>query len=335
MRFILMVLVAWLAPLAAQAAGPRDVVIDGFLKQVASDSALNDATKQKVAAAVEKYRNDPQTGGAAIMAGLRELSPEFAAATQALAESHWDEGLKGLAQLEASSNPFLKAEAQFIAGRTLAQCERFEEALTRLTAASNEQSHSLRTSEAAFLKAKCLQGLLQYKEAADAYQQFLNQFPDAARRQRKEAEAALIDLEDIDADLLPQIHAKMDFSRRKLSLEDSGAKTQEVQEEVVALLTEMIEELEKKCSSCKGCKCSGGKKPGSGGGGGGPGQSNVTPGAPQITERDGTKAAWFDLKQRADDPTAFNAAKKKLPAQYKDLIDQYYRSFQNEKSQAK
>ncbi len=335
MRIMILLLAVWLAPLMAFGAAPRDVVIDGFLRHVAADNSLNAATKEKVVAAVERYRNDPQAGGAAIMAGLRELSPEFAAATQALADSNWDDGLKGLAQLEAPSNPFLKAESQFLAGRTLAQRERFEDAIALLASVSNEQAHSLRASEAAFLKAKCLQGMLQYKAAISAYQQFLAEFPEAARRQRKEAEAAIIDLEDIDADLLPQIHSKMNFSRRRLSLEDSGEKTQEVQEEVVALLTEMIEELEKKCSSCKGCKCSGGKKPGSGGGGASPGQSNVTPGAPQISERDGTKAAWVDLKQRADDPTAFNAAKKKLPAQYKDLIDQYYRSFQNEKSQPK
>lgn len=331
---LLIVLFALLTPLSALAVEPRDAVIDAFLKQVASDSSLNAVVKDKVVAAVVKYRHDSLTGGAAIMAGLREVSPEFAAATQALADSQWDEGLTMLVALEASANPFLKAEAQFLAGRTLAQRERYEEAVARLDAVSNEHAHSLRAAEAALLKAKCLQGLLRYQQATAAYRQFLADFPDTAKRQRNEAQAALIDLEDIEADLLPQIHSKMNFSRRRLGLEDSGEKTQVVQEEVVALLTEMIEELEKKCGSCKGCKCAGGKKPGSGGGGGGPGQSNVTPGAPQITQRDSTKAAWVDLKQRADDPTAFNAAKKKLPARYKDLVDQYYRSFQNEKTPA-
>lgn len=329
---ILIVLFALLAPQKAFAVEPRDVVIEAFLKQVANDPSVSTVAKDKVAATVAKYRHDPLTGGAAIMAGLREISPEFAAATQALADSQWDEGLQALAQLEGAVNPYLKAEAQFLAGRTLAQRERYEEAIARLAAVSNEPTHSLRAADAVLLQAKCLQGMLRYEQATAAYQRFLAEFPEAAKRQRNEAQAALIDLEDIEADLLPQIHSKMNFSRRRLGLEDSGEKTQAVQDEVVSLLTEMIEELEKKCGSCKGCKCAGGQKPGSGGGSGGPGQSAVTPGAPQITQRDGTKAAWGDLKQRADDPTAFNAAKKKLPAQYKDLIEQYYRSFQNEKT---
>lgn len=329
MRTAFIALGTLLVPLLTFAAGPQDPVIDAFLKHVEANSSLTPDVRTKVTAAVEKYRHDPQTGSAAIMAGLREASPDFANATQALANSQWEEGLKTLAALEASTDPFLKAEAQFMAGRTLAQRERFEEAASRLRLIETQQAHSLRLAEAALLSAKCLQGQLKYREAAAAYQQFLAEHPEANKRLRKEAEAALIDLEDIESDLLPQIHSKMNFSRRRLGLEDSGKHTQEVQEEVVALLTEMIEELEKKSGSCKGCKCSGGKKPGSGGSGASPGQSNVSAGAPQITERDGTKAAWVDLKQRAEDPTAFNAAKKKLPAQYKDLIDQYYRSFQN------
>ncbi len=327
MRIAYIVLCTLLLTSVASAVEPPATIIDAFLKHIGNDSKLTPEVRTKVTSAVEKHRHDPQTGSAAVMAGLREASPEFAEATQLLANSQWDEGLKALAAFESSADPFLKAEAQFLAGRTLVQRERYEEATRHFLRLETQQDHSLRLAEAAFLNAKSLQGQLKFREAATAYQQFLANYPEANKRLRKEAEAALIDLEDIDSDLLPQIHSKMNFSRRRLGLEDSGQQTQEVQEEVVALLTEMIDELEKKSGKCKGCKCSGNQKPGNPGSK--PGQSNVTAGAPQITERDGTKAAWVDAKQRADDPSAFNAAKKKLPAQYKDLIDQYYRSFQN------
>jgi hypothetical protein len=49
----------------------------------------------------------------------------------------------------------------------------------------------------------------------------------------------------------------------------------------------------------------------------------------RITERDGPRTPWVDLSQRHEDPTAFNAAKSRFPLQYKDLVEQYYRSFQD------
>ena len=333
MRLLICVLCLVLPLLSASAADPQNkVVIDRFLARCRDNQTLTSEVRQQIVEAVERHRQDSALAGDAISAGLKLSSPDFAAALQSLADENSAQAIDQLRVLSKSPDTFQAAEASYLLARTLMAQDRFEEALPSLRSLDDQQSaQSVRLSEALFLRGKAEAGTLKNDAAKSAFERFLSDSPDAPRRMRKEAEAALIDLAEAESDLLTGIHSKMGYSRRRLSLDDSGKKTQEVQEDVVALLTEMIEDLEKKCGSCKGCKCSGGSKPGSGGGGGGsPGQSNVAAQPPQITERDGTRTPWVDLQKRHDDPTAFNGAKKRLPPQYKDLIEQYYKSF-NEK----
>lgn len=334
MRLLISVLCLVLPLLSASAADPQNkIVIDRFLARCRDNQNLTSELRQQIVETVERHRQDPLLAGDAISAGLKLGSPDFATALQSLADENSTQAIDQLRALTKSPDAFQAAEATYLLARALMAQDRFEDALPSLRSLDEQQSaSSVRLSEALFLRGKAEAGTLKNDAAKSSFERFLSDSPDAPRRLRKEAEAALIDLDEAESNLLTGIHSKMGYSRRRLSLEDSGKKTQEVQEDVVALLTEMIDELEKKCGSCKGCKCSGGSKPGSGGGGGGssPGQSNVAAQPPQITERDGTRTPWVDLQKRHDDPTAFNGAKKRLPPQYKDLIEQYYKSF-NEK----
>jgi tetratricopeptide (TPR) repeat protein len=312
------------------AAADRSDVIDRFLARCRENPQLNDAVREQVAQTVEKMRRDPSTAGEAITAGLKLISTEFAAGLQSLGDEQAAQAIERLTPLATSNDPFLAAESAVFIAHALIQQEQHEAALPRLAdVIQNRANDTVRTGEAWFLRAKCRAATLDRNAAVADFLRFLNEFPDAAPRMRREAQASLIDIEEANFSLLNDIHDKMDFSRRRLGLEDSGDRTQEVQEEVVALLTEMIEELEKKCGSCKGCKCSGSKPGGGGMGGASPGMSSGTSQEARITERDGPRTPWVDLSQRHEDPTAFNAAKSRFPLQYKDLVEQYYRSFQD------
>ena len=48
----------------------------------------------------------------------------------------------------------------------------------------------------------------------------------------------------------------------------------------------------------------------------------------RITNRGGAREEWVDLRKRYDDPKAFNAVKTRFPLRYRQLVEQYYRSFQ-------
>lgn len=317
-------------------AADKNETIDRFLAQCRANPQLNDQMQEEIAQAVEKLRRDPATEDEAITAGLRIASPEFAAALQALGAQQADQAVAQLTPLSTSPDAFLSTEARLFLARALILQEKHEDALPLLTSITDEHAaDTIRTGEARFLKAQAEVATLDTEAARDDFLRFLNENPNAPRRSRREAQAALIDIEEADTSMLPDIHTKMDFSRRRLKLEDTGEKTQEVQNEVVDLLTQMIEELEKKCGNCKGCKsCCGGSKPGGGGmGGATPGMSSGTSQEPRLTERDGPRTPWVDLSQRQEDPTAFNAAKTRYPLQYKELVEQYYRSFQEQQDQ--
>ena len=112
------------------------------------------------------------------------------------------------------------------------------------------------------------------------------------------------------------------------------ARTQEVQDHVVAMLTAMIDEMEKCGGKCPGCGCQGGScKSGGGGGGQGgdtPGLSSGTSTAARRTLQAGPRAAWTDLRNKAREAQTLTAMKSRFPARYRELVEQYYQSLQEE-----
>jgi len=327
MRTVCLMIAFTFAGASYTLAAESQSAVERFLDRCRQDSSLDDATRQRVVESVEAQRGDPASADEAITAGLKQMSPEFAQGVQALVNEQSPEAIRLLSPLAESSDPFLAAEARLFLARAMIQQERVEEALPLLTDLTEKSTaDTARAAEAWFLRGKSEAATLNRDAAAKDLRKLLTDFPDAPARMRREAQATLVDLNEAQANLLVDIEDKMSFSGRRLVLEDSGERTQEVQGEVVDLLTEMIDELEKKCGKCKGCKCSGG---GSGMGGANPGMSSGGSQPSQITERDGPRTPWVDLGQRYDDPSAFNASKTRVPLQYKNLVEQYYRSFQD------
>jgi hypothetical protein len=131
------------------------------------------------------------------------------------------------------------------------------------------------------------------------------------------------------------VHDQMEDSHRRLSLGQSGEKTQEVQDHIVAMLTSLIEEMEKcdgKCPRCgcrrSACKC--GQKSGGGQGGRIPGISSGTSTAARRVVGGGSTTTWADLRNKARESRVFAALKTRFPARYRQLVEQYYQSLQEE-----
>jgi tetratricopeptide (TPR) repeat protein len=317
------------SPALAEDAPPR-AVVERLIQHLRDDADLTDDTRAKAIQKLTAARNDDGQIPTAMAAALALISPEYAAGLQALADEDFPKARVQFQTLLEAANPFLSADARFLAARAEIAEERHEAALGHLVDLLDKHGDdTVRQSEAWFLRGQAAAQVLNRSQARRALKRFLRNYPSAPERDRGRAETLLADLEEAEFDLLTDIHAKMNYSRRQLHLTETGRQTQEVQEEVVALLTELIEELEKKCGNCQGCNsCNGGKPGGSGQGGAAPGNSSGGSQSTRITERTGPRSAWVDLSQRVDDPKAFNAAKETLPLQYRALIEQYYRSFQ-------
>ena len=325
--FVMCLLAAPAAP-AAVAPPEKQLVIEQFLASRNADSAVADDIRDRAIEAVREAARDTATRHEAITTGLKILSPEFDAALKKLAAEEAADARLLLTPLMSSTDRFLAAEARLFAARAMMVEGRFEDALPVLSEMINSYpSDTVRLGEAWFLKGKLEAGTLQREQAITSLKKFLREFPGEPGRMQGEARVTLMDLEEAESDLLTDIHTKMNFSERRLTLADSGRQTQAVQEDVVAMLDEMIEELEKKASSCNGCKGSCSKPGGSGMGGAAPGMSSGNSQPSQITERDAPRTPWVDLTERQNDPSVFNAAKSRVPVQYRGLVEQYYQSF--------
>lgn len=60
------------------------------------------------------------------------------------------------------------------------------------------------------------------------------------------------------------------------------------------------------------------------------GVSSGTSTAARRTYGEGAAASWADLRNKAREDRAFNAMKARFPARYRELVEQYYRSLQEE-----
>lgn len=318
-----------------------DKTIDGFLTACRANKQLTDEQRNMAIELVTKLRQDEEFKDLAITEALRRLYPEFAAALTALGEEEIARASDKLKELSAAKDRFLAAESTFFLARAYLMDERFEEALPLLEKVVSKWSDStLQAGQALFLQGVSQSRMLQRKKAIQSLTEFIKQNPDAPERMRVGAWRHIQLLQLIDDGSLVDVQDRMDFSRRRLSLENSGKKTRDVQDGIIAMLDKLIKQAEKKeksgqCSACqgKGCKqCQGSGKSGgkSGAGGNTAGRGQSTAKADRRTHRGGPRTPWDDLVKKNRNPRTFAALKAKFPARYQQLVEQYYRSFQED-----
>lgn len=136
------------------------------------------------------------------------------------------------------------------------------------------------------------------------------------------------DLKPMKPDSLDEISRLMDDVERRLGLGRAGKRVRQEEDDVVAKLDKMIEDLEKQMQQQQsGGGSSGGSNPSSPmqdsmpGGGSGPGEIEQ--------KRTGAKSGWGNLppKERQE---ALQQISKDLPAHYREVIEEYFRRLAKE-----
>ena len=335
-----------IAPPVIAPAVSADKVLDGFLEVVKANQEFSADQQKKVAELVAALRVDAEGKPVAITESLRELYPDFRDALTALGEDSLQPAVTAFGKLRDSTNPYLAADASYFLARAFLLDERYEDALPLLEDMGGKWSaNSLRGGESLFLRGVAYGQLLRRKDALDALARFLKEFPEAPERMRVGAFRQFEALKAYEEGTLSDAHLRMEFSRRKLALEDTGKTTREEQDKIIKILAKLIKEAEDKECNCKG----GGKgqksgqkqgqgnnqgegqgKPGEGQGGkSGGGSKGVDSDTVKKLHRGGPQSPWSRLRDRERDPV-FNAIKEKYPARYQQLIEQYYKSFNDE-----
>ncbi|MEZ6096231.1 MAG: hypothetical protein R3C03_18730 [Pirellulaceae bacterium] len=265
---------------------------------------------------------------------LLKLYPDFATGIEAADNDEIDAAERILAPLSTSDDPYLAADASFYLARTLMNNERFEQALPYLNRLTSElNNYSAQPGVIQFYLGQAQAGMLDNSAAVESMLNFLNNFPDAPERLRVSAWRQVQDLRQITEGQLQDVHQHMEFSRRRLGIEEPGDSTQTEQKQIVDMLAKLIKEQEKK-------ECSSGKsnnpkpqqqqdqqqqaqnKPNESKSQSG-GQSNNPNGKYVEKSYDtGDASPWSRLRDM--DRNAANAgANDKLPARYREIVERY------------
>ena len=323
-------------------------VIEGFIAAVKENKELSAETVQKAVDAAETLKAEEDARPLAITEGLREIYPDFRAALTALGEENLAGANAALGSLATSADPYLAAEASYFLARVKLLEERYEQALPLLAALETKYAEkTARSGEALFLKGVAQGQTLQRADAAKTLRRFIEEYPHAPERMKIGAWRQIEQLKLIEDGKLSDAQFRMDFSRRRLALEDAGEETQGEQKKIVGILETLIKEAEDREASGKGSgKGKGqGKKQGKAGEGEGQGEGKQGEGkqggntgggskgidsdAVERLHRGGPQSPWSQLRDKDRDPV-FNAIKEKFPGRYQQLIEQYYKSFEED-----
>ena len=222
--------------------------------------------------------------------------------------------------------PLLRNNLRLLYGRWLAQHELYDEALQQLDGL--QPPDVVDPATLLFYQGVCHHRLLQKEPclaALSCLQENKGKIP-----KRFEVLAGLMeaDLKPLKTDSLDEVSRMMDDIERRLGFGRAGKRVRTEEEDVIAKLDKMIEELEKQAQQQQSSSSSQGGKQSTKpmqdsmpGGGSGPGEVDQ--------RRTGVQSGWGNLppKQREE---ALQQISKGLPSHYREVIEEYFRKLARE-----
>ncbi len=221
------------------------------------------------------------------------------------------------------AEPFYQHCVQLYYARWLTQHRLFDEALAILEVLNPD--NSIDPASLFFYRAVCQQRLLQHREALDSLSLLQNSTVGAPDRFRAVAAIMSQEISEQEAAGLPEIARVMSDVQRRLDLGRSGEKVQQQEDQVIALLDKLLEEMEKQKQQ---------QQEGSGGSGGGSPDSQPQQGAADSSikgsagegtanSRELSESGSWGMADKQAEVKAREMIRQKFPANYLDAISQY------------
>lgn len=323
------------SPLLAEDGADSQSIVDSFLKRVSDMDSVDASRRDSVKKVVGELRKESPADS--ITEALMVLYPGYTKAIEASDNDELQPARDALRVFADSEDQFLASDASFYLARTLMNHEEFEAALPLLNNLTGDLAEfTVHSGTAQYYIGVAEAGMLHNQKAIEAFIEFLKSNQTAPERLRVSAWRQVQQLQAIQEGQLDDISQRMDFSRRRLTIKESNDVTQDEQEKIVNMLNKLIKQAEKKeaQSSCKNCKSQSQKqqKQQSQQAKNNPKQSKSNKGGSsanpngKFSEKsfdNGSASPWSQLRDRARDP-ANTAAKEKLPARYRDLVERYF-----------
>lgn len=229
---------------------------------------------------------------------------------------------RGFESLRAEdADPFLAANLRLYYARWLAQHDFYDESLEQI--AGLEVADVIDPSTLLFYQAVGHHRLLAKEACLPAVEKLLEREATIPRRYAKVATLIAADIRPLKVDSLDEIARLMRDIERRLDKGRAGTKVRKQEDDVVAKLDKMIEELEQQqqqqsssSSSQGGIQSSAPAQDSAPLGGRGEGKVDDKP--------IGKDAGWGDLPDK-DRQEILQDIAKDLPAHYRDVIEQYFK----------
>ena len=218
---------------------------------------------------------------------------------------------------DESISPWLRNQLALSVGIWFAQHSLFDEAIESLT--DLECTDSVDPAALLFYRGLSYQQIVNKEAALKDLKRLLEREEELPRRFRDVTTLVVADLAPLEKDSLDEIARLMDDIQRRQELYRSGTKVRKEEDDVIAKLDKLIEELEQQQQQMM--MAAAGAAPAA------PAPDSVLKGgaAPgDVDERaQGSGEDWGDLpaKERA---AAMAELAKDLPTHYRELIEQYY-----------
>ena len=218
---------------------------------------------------------------------------------------------------------FYQANMRLFYGRYLTQRKMYDEALKVL--GDLDPGQVVDPASCLFFRGVCQHQLLMKTEGLETVKQLLKDTEGVPVSYSSVATLMEYDLKALQGRSLDEASRMMKDSGRRLDLGRGGQRVQKVQDEIVAILDEIIEKLEQQAG-------------GGGGGGSGSNPSNIPSGspAPDSVVKGATapgavdrkharnKADWGDLPP-AEEARAKNQLNRNFPAHYRKAVEEYFK----------
>lgn len=238
-------LLAAVAVLLSTGTALADVSLDEFAQAITANDSLSDAQRQQAANTINQLKADDEAPSYIASEVLMQLYPKFEDAMAALGEEEIDAAVTKLTELAKDGDKHLAAEATYYIGRAHMMSEHYELALPVWnTILEDHAEATFRTAEALFFKGMSESQLLKRKEAIASLDKFILDYENAPERMQVAAWHELELLRAIEDGTLIDVQDRMDFSRRRLAIEETDKDTQEEQEKIVAMLEKLIKQAE-------------------------------------------------------------------------------------------
>lgn len=221
--------------------------VSEFVRFVQAQASYPDSAKSFIQQEWQR-RQTAEEQRTFIPEALAVLHPRFKKGLDAYAAKQYQFCAKIMGEVSLSTNPYLASHAALFQSKALVQEIQLEFAAVLLNFYFREDfevgKYCLDVDELKFLQGYCLYHTFQSKQASDALQDFLEEYPDAAPDLRASAKDLLNKLKTPPRMNLPQLAHVMAGAGLWLTEGETGIEPQTQQAKALMILEEMIRQAQ-------------------------------------------------------------------------------------------